>query len=133
MYLDHILVFSQNHTDYTHHVQQVLQWLLENCLFIKVEKCEFYARSVTFIESGCVKVDREKIQAVVEWPRPTTLKQFERWFLGFANFYRHFIRDISWVAAPLTRLTSTPFVWTPEAEAAFNKLKKLFTSAYMLI
>ena len=56
-------------------------------------------------------------------------------FLSFANFYRRFIRGFSWVAAPLTALTSTlrPFSWTPEAESAFSALKSLFTSAPVLI
>lgn len=65
---------------------------------------------------------------VVEWPTPSSRKQLQR-FLGFANFYRRFIRNYSKVAATLTRLTSTlkPFQWPEEAEAAFSKLKTMFT------
>jgi len=55
-------------------------------------------------------------------------------FLGFANFYHHFIRNYSKVADPLTSLTSTKitFKWTLEADSAFSKLKSLFTSAPIL-
>lgn len=85
----------------------MLQRLLENRLFVKAEKCEFHAESVTFlgyvIESGQVKTDPEKIRAVAVWPIPENHKQLQR-FLGFANFYLRFIRDFSRVAAPLTRL-----------------------------
>lgn len=70
-----------------------------------------------------VKADPEKIQAVVAWPRPTTLKQ-RQCFLGFAYIYRRFLRDYRQVAAPLNRFTSTHFVWTPEREATFTKLKE---------
>jgi len=45
------------------------------------------------------RADPGKIQAVVEWPTPTSLKQLQR-FLGFANFYRRFIRHYSRIAAP---------------------------------
>ena len=55
--------------------------------------------------------------------------------MGFANFYRRFIRNYSSIAAPLTRLTSTKvrFTWNPEAEAAFRGLNGRFTSAPILI
>lgn len=70
---------------------------------------------------------------MAEWPTPTTQRQLQQ-FLGFANFYRRFIQDFSKVAAPLTKLTSTlhSFAWTEEAEAAFTRLKVLFTSAPIL-
>lgn len=75
-------------------------------------------------------VSPQKIQAVKEWPFPTSWKQLQR-FLSFANFYRCFIRNYSQVAAPLTTFTSTKklFHWRPEAESAFKKLKHLFPSA----
>lgn len=56
-----------------------------------------------------------------DWPTPESRKKLQR-FLGFANFYRHFVRNYSCVAAPLTLLTSTklPYLWTPDAEKAFG-------------
>lgn len=73
-------------------------------------------------------MDPAKVRAVTEWPVPANLKQLQR-FLWFANFYRRFIRDYSHLAAPLT---STPFHWSPEAEAEFRELKHRFTSAPIL-
>lgn len=96
---------------------------------------KFHVPKVTFlgyiIGSRRVKADSEKIQAVVEWSRPTTLKQLQQ-FLGFANFYRRFIKNYSRMEAPLTRLisTSAQFIWT---ESAFIKLKELFASVPVLI
>lgn len=79
-------------------------------------------------------MDPEKLTAVREWPALSSRKEVQR-FLGFANFYRKFIRNFSRVAAPLTALTSTahPFIWTKEAEGAFLELKQRFTSAPVLI
>lgn len=96
---------------------------------------KFHVPKVIFlgyiIGSRRVKADSEKIQAVVEWSRPTTLKQLQQ-FLGFANFYRRFIKNYSRMEAPLTRLisTSAQFIWT---ESAFIKLKELFASVPVLI
>lgn len=80
-----------------------------------------------------LQADPAKVQAVAEWPTPSSRKELQR-FLGFANFYLRFIRDYSKVAGALTRLTSPvhPFQWTPEAAAAFSHLKTLCTSAPVL-
>ncbi|KAF7640683.1 hypothetical protein LDENG_00023110, partial [Lucifuga dentata] len=98
VYLDDILIFSRTPDEHTHHVRLVLQRLLENKLFVKAEKCEFHVSSVKFlgyiIESGQVKADPDKIRAVAEWPKPESHKQLQH-FLGFANFYRRFIRNYS--------------------------------------
>lgn len=85
------------------------------------------------VRQGQLSPDPAKIQAVTEWPTPSTRKQLQQ-FLEFANFYRRFIRNYSKVAAPLTELTSTlrPFTWTERAEAAFSHLKGLFASAPVL-
>jgi hypothetical protein len=56
-------------------------------------------------------------------------------FLGFANFYRRFIRDYSRVARPLTELTkgeAKAWKWTTEGEQAFDELKLRFTTAPIL-
>lgn len=138
VYLDDILIFSKDPADHVGHVRQVLQRLLENRLFVKLEKCEFHVPSVSFlgyiIAGGQVKMDPAKVRAVLEWPVPGSRKQLQG-FLGFSNFYRRFIRNYSRVAAPLTALTSTArqFRWTPEADVAFQDLKGRFTSAPILV
>ena len=138
VYLDDILIFSRNLQEHVQQVNLVLRRLLENRLYVKAEKCNFHVSSVGFlgfiVEKGQIKTDPAKVKAVAEWPTPTSRKQLQR-FLGFANFYRRFIRDYSRVATPLTSLTSVkvPFLWSPAAEAAFTKLKILFSSAPVLV
>lgn len=58
------------------------------------------------IKQGQLSPDPAKVEAVAEWPTPSSHKQLQC-FLGFANFYLPFIREYSKVAVPLTRLTST--------------------------
>ena len=85
------------------------------------------------IEAGVgLRMDPEKIKVIQEWEAPKT-KKGVRAFLGFANYYRAFIDKFAITAAPLTALTGKhPFLWTPEAQKAFESLKKSFISAPIL-
>ncbi|KAK3548932.1 hypothetical protein QTP70_021678 [Hemibagrus guttatus] len=81
-------------------------------------------------------MDLIKVRAVTEWPNPTTIKELQQ-FLGFANFYRCFIRNYSSVAGPLTSLLQGKraprrLSWSDQAQAAFIKLKDSFTTAPIL-
>ncbi len=115
----------------------MLQRLLENGLFVKAEKCAFHAQSVPFlgfiVSPEGVRMDPDRVKAVLNWPTPDSRKALLR-FLGFANFYRRFIRNFSQLAAPLTALTSTKttFRWSNAAEATFTKLRGRFVSAPIL-
>ena len=78
-------------------------------------------------------MDLAKVSTVAEWPTPDSCKKVQQ-FLRFAIFYRRFIRSFSSVAAPLHALISSQvqFHWLPEAETAFQTLKRCFTSAPIL-
>ncbi len=107
----------------------------ENNLFVKLEKSEFYSTTVFFLgfilSCGSVQMDPSKVCAVLVWPHSDSLKQVQ---LGFANFYRRFIRGFGSIAEPLTALTrsGTPFQWIGKANQAFERLKQLFTSTPIL-
>ncbi len=137
VYLDDILIFSQNERNHIQHVRLVLQRLLENRLYAKLEKCEFHARSVPFLgfilSPEGIQIDLAKVEVVANWPTPDSRKAVQR-FLGFANFYRRFIQGFSQIALPLTNLTSTRqrFCWSEQALEAFDKLKSRFVSAPIL-
>ncbi|KAI7808450.1 Pol polyprotein [Triplophysa rosa] len=137
VYMDDILIFSPSLQEHSQHVREVLQRLLENQLFIKAEKCKFHADTVSFLghvlSPRGIEPDSSKIKAVDEWPVPDSRKALQR-FLGFANFYRRFIRGFGQIAAPLTALTSTKvlFRWNPQAQVAFDNLKSRFVSAPVL-
>lgn len=137
IYLDDILIFSRSLPEHVQHVRSVLQRLLENRLFVKAEKCAFHQTSTSFlgfvIAQGGLEMDPAKVKAVVEWPTPQSRKELQR-FLGFANFYRRFVRNYSTMVAPLTCLTSSSvrFIWSEAADRAFQTLKSRFTNAPIL-
>lgn len=96
IYLDDILVYSKNETEHVQHVKRILQKLIENGLSIKIEKCEFHARSVEFLGHRVsvrgIDMDDSKSEALQNWKAPNNVKQLQR-FLGFANYYRDFVRN----------------------------------------
>lgn len=79
-----------------------------------------------------VQVDPEKIQAIQQWPRPTTLRSL-RGFLGISGYYRRFVCGYAAISAPLTELLrKNAFVWTPEATKAYEALKFALTQTPIL-
>ena len=104
---------------------------------MKAEKCEFHKEEVKYlgliVGVNGIRMDPEKVQAVENWEAPEKLKEVQA-FLGFANFYRRFIRNYSRVVQPLTKLTKklVPFHWGPDQRRAFAELKEAFTTAPVL-
>ena len=137
IYLDDILIFSENEEEHTKYVKQILAKLQEAKLYAKLSKCQFSVMKTEFlgyiIEPGGITTDPRKIQAIVEWDIPRNIKDVQS-FLGFANFYRRFIKEYSKIAEPLTRLThkNKKFAWNPEAQKAFEELKQRFIESPIL-
>ncbi|XP_069832300.1 uncharacterized protein [Dendropsophus ebraccatus] len=116
-----------------------MELLRQNQLFAKLSKCQFGVQEVSFlgykITPSSFGMDPLKVAAIEKWERPRNLKALQR-FLGFANYYRKFIKGFSVIAKPLTDLTrrgADMENWTPEAMLAFDKLKTCFSTAPVLI
>jgi phospholipid-translocating ATPase len=87
------------------------------------------------IGNGEVKLDQEKISAVVNYPVPRTKKQV-RGFLGLTGYYRKFIQNYAAKAAPLTDLTKKSLPdkvnWSESCEKAFKELKEMLCQTPIL-
>jgi RNase H-like domain found in reverse transcriptase/Reverse transcriptase (RNA-dependent DNA polymerase) len=132
VYLDDILIYSSmpdEHRDTTH---EVLRRLRAHDLYLRPEKCEFDREEVEYlgliIKKGEVTMDPIKVKAVTDWPTPRNLREL-RGFLGFANFYRRFIKDFAKLARPLNDLTKKDIQWTwnISQRQAFQTLKESFS------
>lgn len=79
-----------------------------------------------------VAVDQEKIQAVLDWPIPKTVKAL-RGFLGLTGYYRRFVKGYGTIAGPLTALLKKNcFGWNEAAQNAFEELKTKLTQPPLL-
>ncbi|CEL54439.1 Retrotransposable element Tf2 155 kDa protein type 1 OS=Schizosaccharomyces pombe (strain 972 / ATCC 24843) GN=Tf2-1 PE=4 SV=1 [Rhizoctonia solani AG-1 IB] len=138
IYLDDILIFSRNPEDHESHVKEVLQRLTDMQLFCKGSKCEFHQTTVKYlgiiVSDKGFSLDKLKIQAVQEWPTPTTVKQVQS-FLGFANFVRRFVANFSQIARPLHNLVKreVKWQWTDKEEDAFRKLQRAIINAPVIV
>jgi hypothetical protein len=137
IYLDDILIFSNTLEEHRKHVLEDLKRLQHHRLYAKAEKCSFHTQEVEYlgfiVTTDGVKMDPAKISAIRDWPKPTSIHDVQS-FLGFANFYRRFIKDYSKTIAPLTRLLqkNVPWNFDEKAERAFETLKTKFTFAPIL-
>lgn len=133
-YIDDILIFSEGSLeDHRSKVKKVLAKMEEAGLTLDIKKCNFEVKQVKYlgyiVEAGKgIQMDPEKIKAIQEWEAPTTVKGV-RGFLGFANYYRIFIKSYSEIVHPLTMLTKKDchFTWGQECQKAFEMLKEKFT------
>jgi hypothetical protein len=107
VFIDDILVYSKNEYKHTEHLHIVLQRLRDHRLYAKLSKCDFWLREIKFLDHTIsqdgISVDPEKVQEVMDWKPPTTVRQI-RSFLGLAGYYRRFIPDFSRIAKPMTEL-----------------------------
>ena len=130
-FLDDILIYSTNEKEHEDHVRMVLQRLQDFGLYCKAEKCHCGVREVGslgfVINSDGIGMESDRISTIEDWPTAESVWDVQV-LLGFANFYRRFIRIYAKVTAPISNLLKTQgsrkWVWTRDAELAFRKLKR---------
>ncbi len=138
VYLDDILIYSKNEEEHAEHLRLVLMKLREHRLYAKFSKCEFWLPEVTYlghvISGKGIAVNPERVQAVLDWTPPETVKQVQS-FLGLASYCRRFVENFSKVAKPLIELLKKDkkFEWTPQCEFSFQELKRRLTSSPVLV
>jgi len=100
-YMDDILIYVKTEKEHDCLVKEVLERLQTNRLAVAPEKCIWKTQEVEFlryvIRRNGIAMSREKVEAVLNWEKPRSVSEIQS-FLGFANFYRHFIKDYSKIA-----------------------------------
>jgi transposase InsO family protein len=135
-YMDDFIIPGKDEKELEERTIRFLKIAEKHNLCFKRSKCEFNATEIPIlgvrVGGGHVKMEEEKVNAVRNWEIPTKVKDVES-FLGFANFYRRFIKDFSHIAAPLNRLKGKEgWKWEEEEQKAFEELKKRITEEPVL-
>ena len=78
VFIDDVMIATETEEEHDEIVEEVLRRLEENDLFVKPEKCVWKIREVGFlgvvIGEDRVRIEKEKVQKVIEWPVPKSVK-----------------------------------------------------------
>ena len=137
VFIDNVIVGTETEEGHDELVAEVIKRLKENDLYVKLEKCKWKVREVEFlgvvIGPEGIKMEKEKVKGVLEWPTPKCVKDVQK-FLGLDNYYRQFIEGFAMVARPLHDLVKKDkkWDWVEREEKAFRELKERFTKEPVL-
>ena len=147
IFIDDILIFSRTFEEHIERLESVCSRLATHKLKLKPSKCEFFKSSISYlghvVSQNGIEADPAKTEVIKNWPTPRNVKAV-RSFLGFAGYYRRFVKDFAKVAKPLNILLeghglnkikdgcrrkkkckqATPWIWGDQQELAFNTLKQ---------
>ena len=114
IYMDDVLVFTENLEDCQERTCQVLDRMQDEDLHLKLAKCTFDQTEVEYlgliVKDSKVLMDLTKLKAIKQWELPTLVKVV-RSFIGFCNFYQKFTPNFSAISHPLHDLTKKGIVF----------------------
>ena len=129
VYLDDILIYYKPLEDHKALIKQLLARLERHDLAISLKKSMFHVDTVEFlgyiVGKDGVTMSKKKVESILSWKAPRSVKDIQI-FIGFANFYRRFIKNFSKVCKPITDTLRTKgdkklWSWGPEQDKAFEE------------
>ena len=144
IYLNDILIYSENSTKHWWHVWMIFKRLRQFQLFINLKKCQFdikkikFFKFIVFIDE--IRMNLKRMRTINEWFKSKIYKKVQV-FLNFVNFYKRFIYRYFVIATSFIDLLkdnkkdkkSNFYHWSKEAEQAFQQLRNIFLFASFFI
>ena len=124
----------------------MMEVLKKNQLVVDINKCRLFVPEVEFcghiLGGGTRRPAPGKLLAIERWEPPTTVTQL-RSFLGFTNYYAHYVKDYGKLVATLQEKLKVPrevgkkgskarIEWTPQDQEVFAEIKKRLCSGLYL-
>ena len=131
VYMDDLLIYSKTAEDHLRHLRFVFDTLKDVRIYLNPKKCEFNKPEVRFlghlVSRNGVRPDPAKVSVMQDWPAPKNKQDLYK-FLGFANYFRSFIRNYATIATlyPLTQCKNTDEFaskWNNLQQACFEAIK----------
>ena len=138
VFINNVMVKIETEEEYDNIVEELLRRMVENNLFVKPEKCVQKVREVVLLKVRIgpdrMKIEKEKVQEVVDWPVLRSMKNVQK-FLGLANYYKQFVKDFTRVAKPLHKMMrkDVKWNWRESQQKTFEELKKRFITEPVLV
>lgn len=138
VYFDDIIVIGRTFDEHLANLDAVLTRLYEKNFRLNWEKCSLLKRYTDYlgfvVGQGEIRVSPKKIEAIVNFPRPTTQKQL-RGFLSLLSWLRRFIPNLAEKSASLTEMLKKgeKICWTEERDRAFRELKQCLCEPPVLL
>ena len=137
-YVDDVVIATPTLEDHIERLEEVFSCMKQAGLKCKPSKCEILRDSIKYlgrlVDKHGVRPDPEAVEAVLTWKAPKTDTQLMS-FLGFANYYREFIKGYADKIYPMQRLMRNKgkkFTWTDEAQVLFENIKRELCEAPVL-
>lgn len=137
VYLDDIIVVTKTFQEHLNILRKIFQRLKAANVTLNPEKCCLCRAELRYlgyiVNHMGLRVDPSKVEAIINIPVPTNQKTV-RQFCGTASWYRRFIPNFASRLYPLTQLLKKrqQFVWTPEAQEAFEDIRSCLVKAPIL-
>ena len=137
-YVDDVVIATPTLEDPIERLEEVFSCMKQAGLKCKPSKCEILRDSIKYlgrlVDKHGVRPDPEAVEAVLTWKAPKTDTQLMS-FLGFANYYREFIKGYADKIYPMQRLMRNKgkkFTWTDEAQVSFENIRRELCEAPVL-
>ena len=137
-YVDDVVIATPTLEDHIDRLDEVFGCMKRAGLKCKPSKCEILRDSIKYlgrmVDRHGVRPDPEAVEAVLTWKAPRTDTQLLS-FLGFANYYREFIKGYADKVYPMQKLMRNKgkkFEWNDEAQVAFENIKRELCEAPVL-
>ena len=140
IYLDDIIIWSDNVAEHAQHVDLIMKALHKARLYCNPNKCKFFQTEVDFLGhhiSPCgIEPNTSKVDRILHWPTPKCTTD-EHAFLGLVRYIAVFLPKLADHTTVLTPLTTKECRknfpdWNSDHQHAFETIKALVISAECL-
>ena len=138
VYIDDILVASENEDQHYEDLRHTFDKLRENGLVVNRKKCVLGQASIEFlgyrVDATGISPLEHRVEAIRQVPPPTTIKELQS-FLGMVNYYRKFVPHAAHHMAHLFDcLKGRPkdLTWTQDSQSSFDAIKEALAKAALL-